>query len=190
MSEYRRAFAPGGMFFFAVVTANRAPIFADHANAQLLHDAIAAYGKIKPFQTVAMVLLPDHLHAIWKLPKSDADFSSRWKAIKSHFTRAYLQQGRFQNRVTESQFLRGNRGVWQRRFWEHLLRDEDDLRRHMDYIHYNPVKHGLAKCPHEWGQSTFHRLVVANQYDREWCCNCTQPIRPPDFSWAEQFDME
>ena len=92
--------------------------------------------------------------------------------------------------ISRSRRSRGHRGVWQRRFWEHLIRDEDDLARHLDYVHYNPVKHGHARCPHGWPWSSFGKHVALNDYDAKWCCACEGPAEPPDFSWANGVELE
>jgi len=120
------------------------------------------------FETIAIVLLPDHLQAIWSLPRNDHDYSARWKRIKDRFTKAWLKLGGSEDQVTASQQRRGHRGIWQRRFWEHTIRDEIDLENHADYIHYNPVKHGLVSRPRDWPYSTFHRFVKAGQYAIDW----------------------
>jgi putative transposase len=190
MPEYRRALVPGGTFFFTVVTANRAPLFTSNDNQTLLHRAIARCGAQYRFELVAMVLLPDHLHAIWTLPETDSDFSIRWRAIKTFFTRDYLSQGHLEQPLSDSQSIRGHRGVWQRRFWEHLVTDEVDLQRHLDYIHYNPVKHGLVSCPHLYEASSFHRFVQCGSYERGWMCSCHNRQKPLEMKWAEAFDME
>jgi REP element-mobilizing transposase RayT len=109
-----------------------------------------------------------HLHAVWALPPGDEDFSSRWKRIKADFTERWLASGGAEMRVTPSQARRGNRGVWQRRFMEHLIRDEIDLERHCDYIHYNPVKHGLVARPWDWPYSSFRRFVSLGHYEPDW----------------------
>src|SRR5262245_38232491 len=109
-----------------------------------------------PFQTVAMAVLPDHLHCIWSLPRLDSDFSTRWKRIKRDFTVRFLDDGGDANDrpVSLKRRSRGERGVWQRRFWEHLIQDEAELEGLCDYVHYNPVKHGYVSSPREWPWST------------------------------------
>jgi putative transposase len=172
MPEYRRAYVPGGTFFFTLVTENRAPLFRDAGNRALLHAAIAACRVARPFVLVAIVLLPDHLHFVLTLPDEDADFSTRIASIKAQFTRSYLDEGGFEQVRSDSRISRRNRGVWQRRFWEHAIRDESDLNHHLDYIHYNPFKHGLASCPHAWSASSFGRFVSLNMYEHDWLCSC------------------
>jgi putative transposase len=168
MPDYRRAKLTGGSYFFTVVTFNRLPILTAAAAHKLLHDAWVNTRERFPFQTEAVVLLPDHLHTIWTLPEGDANFSVRWKEIKRLFTRDYLQQigpGEYRN---ESRQKRGEAAIWQRRFWEHTLRDEADLNRHLDYIHYNPVKHRLVKRVTDWPWSSFHRYVRMGYYASDW----------------------
>jgi putative transposase len=190
MADYRRWYVRGGTYFFTLVTANRAPIFNADIARQSLHDVLAQTGRDHPFRLAAMALLPDHLHMIWTLPTRDDDFSVRLAAMKANFSRAYLAAGGAEQRVSESRARRGNRGVWQRRFYEHLIRDEDDLINHFNYIHYNPVKHGLASCPHAWPYTSFHRCVESGLYEPAWGCSCgKRPPVLPDFTWANE-DME
>lgn len=115
-----------------------------------------------------MVLLPDHIHTIWTLPDGDANFSARWNAIKRRFTQSYLEQIGPGETRNASRLKRREAAVWQRRFWEHTLRDEADLNRHLDYIHYNPVKHGLVKKAADWPWSSFHRYMKMGFYDPNW----------------------
>jgi putative transposase len=172
MPWYRRYFKPGGTFFFTLVTEGRAPFLCDDSARRILHDAIDLCRQTRPFTLDAIVLLPDHLHAIWTLPDNDADFSTRWAFIKSTFTRHWLAAGGRERPRSASRLRTRRRGVWQRQFWEHCLRDENDLHRHLDYIHYNPVKHALAPCPHAWPWSTFPRFVDRLCYDPAWLCTC------------------
>jgi putative transposase len=117
-----------------------------------------------PFTINAMVVLPDHLHALWTMPEGDADFATRWRLIKATFSRR-LPQG---ERISDSRAARGERGIWQRRYWEHTIRDENDFARHVDYIHINPVKHGLVTRVGDWPDSTFHRTVERGIYPEDW----------------------
>jgi putative transposase len=162
--QYRRAFVPGGAFFFTVVTAGRAPLFADKANIAVLQSAFRRVRFQRPFLLKAVVVLPDHLHCIWTLPPHDGDFSTRWRLIKTWFTKHCdsASQGRA-NKITI-----GESSLWQPRYWEHVLRDEADLRRHIEYIHFNPVKHGYVKAPIDWPYSSFHRYVKAGVYPPDW----------------------
>lgn len=172
MSQYRRAFVPGGIFFFTVVTERRAPILANVDAVTLLRSAIERTRERFPFDVDAMVVLADHLHAIWSLPESDSDYSTRWSYLKRTFTKAWLSQGGQEQATTDSRRRNRRRGVWQRRFWEHVIRDDADFARHCDYIHYNPVKHGVATCPHGWAYSSFQRCVQVGLYERDWQCVC------------------
>ncbi len=117
-----------------------------------------------PFNVDAIVILPDHIHSIWTLPENDADFSARWQLIKARFSRS-IAGG---EQISQSRSRRGERGIWQRRFWEHVVRDERDFRAHMDYLHFNPVKHGHAASVREWPHSSFHRLVQKGFYAADW----------------------
>ncbi|MBD9358527.1 REP-associated tyrosine transposase [Methylomonas albis] len=158
MSDYRRVFVPGGNYFFTVVTYRRRPVFELPENIELLRTAFKRVMAEKPFKIDAMVILPDHCHCIWQLPVSDQDFSGRWREIKKYVSKRIGAVGK----------RPGERDIWQRRFWEHQIRDEDDWRRHMDYIHYNPVKHGLAPSPIDWPYSSFKKAVKAGWYDVDW----------------------
>jgi putative transposase len=175
MPDYRRIHRSGGTYFFTVVTERRSPFLCDPAARRILHAAFDACRASRPFEIDAIVLLPDHLHAIWTLPDGDADYSTRWASIKAQFTRAWLGSdgARSEQPRTNSRIRHRHRGLWQRRFWEHTIRDEDDLNRHLDYVHYNPVKHGLARCPHKWPYSSFAKWVCRKGYEPEWCCGVT-----------------
>lgn len=183
MPDYRRAFVPGGTFFFTVVSDRRVPIFNRPLARSLLRAAMDQTARRWPFDVRAMVLLPDHLHAIWTLPEGDVDFSRRWAYLKKTFTQTWLSHGGTEQWCSHSRQKNRRRGVWQRRFWEHALRDECDFAQHCHYIHYNPVKHGLATCPHAWPYSSFHRFVRAGIYDQDWQCVCGgQTIRAMSFA--------
>ena len=119
-----------------------------------------------PFCIDAMVILPDHLHCIWTLPEGDWDFSTRWRLVKAGFSRACQPSGTQQ--IPSSLLRKGERGIWQQRFWEHSIRDETDFNAHCDYIHYNPVKHGLVENPGAWPYTTFHRFVEQGMYEPDW----------------------
>jgi putative transposase len=121
----------------------------------------------RPFTIEAIVILPDHLHCIWTLPSGDADFSSRWHDIKARFA-AQISRG---ERLSARRLRKGERGIWQRRFWEHVIRDECDYERHVDYIHYNPVKHGQVTRVADWPYSSFHRYVERGIYNPEWAAD-------------------
>ena len=183
MPWYRRIFRPGGTYFFTLVTENRAPIFSNSRARSLLHDAFHECRSRRPFELEAIVLLPDHLHAIIELPESDHDYPTRVAAIKAHFTRSFLSWGGQEQARSSSRVAGRRRGVWQRKFWEHTIEDQEDFNRHVDYIHYNPVKHGLAKCPHAWPYSSFKKWVAASAYEPDWQCICeAETVKAPDFS--------
>ena len=164
--EYRRAKTPGATYFFTVVTYHRRKILGTPENIALLRQAFHEVMTNHPFKIEAIVILPDHLHALWTLPDGDADFSTRWRLIKSYFSRHC--QARYQGQVSASRQRKQEKAVWQRRFWEHQIRDETDYGQHVDYIHYNPVKHGLVNAPIEWEYSSFRRYVKAGLYPADW----------------------
>ncbi len=166
MTGYRRAIFEGGYYFFTVVTHKRWKIFHNEKTKHLLKSAFHHAKQKHPFETIAMCLLPDHLHCIWKLPEGDADFSIRWSTIKSTFTTLYLSENSKESPVSASRKSKRERGVWQRRFWEHQIRDETDLHRHVNYIHYNPLKHGLVKTLDDWPWSTYHKFVHEGFYGK------------------------
>jgi len=163
MPNYIRAKFEGGYYFFTVVTYRRARLFETQLARDSLRQAISRTRTSHPFETTAFCLLPDHLHCVWKLPQGDADFSMRWASIKGIFSREYPRPERHQH-VALSRANKGGLCIWQKRFWEHQIRDEWDLQRHIDYIHYNPVKHGLVKSAEDWPWSTYHRYVEQGHY--------------------------
>ena len=162
--QYRRAFVPGGTCFFTVVTARRRPIFADEKAIELLREAFRHVRLRRPFTIVAMVVLPDHLHCLWTLPSGDSDYSTRWRLIKSRVTRHY----------ESCHDRQPHRTIWQPRYWEHTISDEEDYWRHVEYIHYNPVKHGYVHRPSEWPYSTFMRFVKKGIHSADW--GSTEPL--------------
>lgn len=191
MPEYRRAFQPGGTFFITIVTERRARILIDPIARQALREAFKACQAKMPFTLDAITLLPDHLHLMMTLPNSDPRFSARIGFIKKEFTKRWLFAGGYEQPQSQSRETHRRRGVWQRRFWEHTIRDDTDFIKHCDYIHYNPVKHGVARCPHAWAYSSFRRFVKAKRYDESWQCVCRdESVKPPDFSSIEVFAME
>jgi putative transposase len=175
MSHYRRCYTPGGSVFFTVVTERRAPILGNRLARDLFRAACREVSQRWPFRIDALVMLRDHVHAIWALPPDDADYSRRWGAIKKHFTEAWLAAGGSEQVIGSSRQRYRRRGVWQRRFWEHTLRDERDYAQHFDYLHYNPVKHGLVACPRDWPYSSFHTWVERGVYPLGWGCGSNQP---------------
>ncbi|WAJ38972.1 transposase [Pseudomonas sp. GOM7] len=164
MSQYRRAREAGASYFFTLVTHQRRPILTEATSRAALRQAIEQVRLRYPFCIEGWVLLPDHLHCIWRLPPGDANFSVRWSLIK----RLTSQQLVTPAAVTLSRRLRRESGLWQRRFWEHCIRDDEDYQRHMDYLHFNPVRHGLVRRVLDWPWSSFHRLVRAGMYPADW----------------------
>jgi len=163
MPNYRRAFVAGGCWFFTVnLLDRRSTLLTDEIDA--LRDAVRRTQAHYPFHIDATVVLPDHIHAVWTLPTGDADFSTRWRLIKSYFAKAIPNSER-RNAVREA---RGERGVWQRRFWEHLIRDETDYSRHVEYCYINPMKHALVGRVRDWPHSSFHRDVKAGLFPADW----------------------
>ena len=163
MAHYRRNFLAGGSFFFTANLADRkSSLLTDHI--ERLREAFRYTRARHPFEIEAIVVLPEHLHTIWVLPPNDADYATRWRLIKASFSRG-LPKG---ERISQSRRDKGERGIWQRRYWEHTLRDELDLARHVDYIHFNPVKHGHVKSVSEWPHSSFHRFVELGRYSADW----------------------
>jgi putative transposase len=163
MPDYRRLYLPGGMFFFTVNLADRREqLLTRHVH--LLRLAFAETRRALPFGIEAIVVLPEHLHCIWKLPPCDSDFPTRWRLIKAGFSRRMC----LNEDVSGSRAARCERGVWQRRFWEHAIRDEADYSAHLDYIHYNPVKHGHTVKVVDWPYSSFHRFLRAGLYPANW----------------------
>jgi putative transposase len=178
MSNYRRYFVPGGTYFFTVVTDRRVPLFTKDIARELLGNTFRACFERYPLDLVAMVLLPDHLHTLWTLPRGDERYSLRWRWIKREFARGWLAVGGREQRRSASLVHQRRRGIWQRRFWEHTIRDESDLETHFDYIHYNPVKHGLVPRPRDWPWSSFHRWVREGHYSIDWAAASPTELLP------------
>jgi putative transposase len=164
MTSYRRSQFEGGYYFFTVVTLKRRSFLTDELARACLRAAWEETRQRSYFEVVALCLLPDHIHCIWKLPEGDRDFSLRWSRIKSGFTRRYLYSDGEECIQTFSRSIKRERGIWQRRFWEHQIRDVEDLQRHVDYVHYNPVKHGLVEQVEDWPWSTYHKYVREGIY--------------------------
>jgi len=164
MTQYRRAYVPGATWFFTVNLAERNGnrLLVDEVDA--LRAAMRAVQAAHSFRIDAAVILPDHLHCIWTLPRGDSDFSTRWGLVKGAFSRS-IQKG---ERLSPSRIKRGERGLWQRRFWEHLIRDEEDLKHHADYIHWNPVKYGWVQKVVDWPHSSFHAYLRRGVYETTW----------------------
>ncbi len=164
--KYKRYFQPGGMFFFTLVTYKRRKLFVDERSIDLFNASVQ-YVQIKhPFEMDAYCICPDHIHMIWTLPEDEVDYPTRLRLLKSHFSHHYIDGDRLI--VSESRKKNGEKDIWQRRYWEHFIRDEDDYLRHLEYIHYNPVKHGLVNAPALWRYSSFSEYVEQGLYPVEW----------------------
>jgi len=161
--RYRRADVMGGTYFFTVNLAERGRrLLVEHVD--VLRASVKNVKQRHPFHIDAFVVMPDHLHAIWTLPTGDADFATRWMLIKAGFSR-HIAQGERRN---ASRVSKGERVIWQRRYWEHLIRDENDYERHVDYVHYNPVKHGYVLRAADWPHSSIHRYIAAGMVESDW----------------------
>ncbi len=174
MPAYRRNYE-GRCFFFMIVTADRQPLFRNRSAIAALGEIVRRTATERPVLTQAAVLLPDHLHLVWRMEESDTDYSTRIAVIKKRFTHWYLGQGLPESRVPPGQRRHRLRGVWQVRFWEHTIRDGRDWQMHVDYIHANPVKHGLTVRPWDWPWSTFRRYVRRGHYEPDWCGHVELP---------------
>lgn len=162
MVNYRRATVPGASYFFTVTLRDRrSSILVEQIAA--LREALQTTRRARPFRIDAMTVLPDHIHAIWTLPPDDHDYSGRWRAIKAGFTRATRKRG-----ASLHADRRGEYGLWQRRFWEHLIRDHTDFARHVEYIHFNPVRHGLVERPADWPWTSLHRYIRQGIVAPDW----------------------
>ena len=164
MPNFRRVWMPGGTYFFTVNLLRRGGNDLLVRRIDDLRDVVASVRARHPFTIHAWVVLPDHLHCVIELPEGDVDFSLRWRLIKSDFSKRLPSS----ERRSDVRIARGERGIWQRRFWEHLVRDERDFAAHMDYVHINPLKHGLVERVVDWPYSTFHRCVEAGMYAKDW----------------------
>jgi len=162
MVNYRRSQTAGATYFFTVNLKNRKEEYLTNYIEQL-RESFRTVKRQYPFKVDAIVVLPDHLHTVWTLPAEDAHYSERWKAIKSRFTRLLIKE---ELRLYKNK--KGEYNLWQRRFWEHQIRDDLDLQRHVEYIHYNPVKHGYVKQVKDWPFSSFHRFVKNDYLDSNW----------------------
>ncbi|SEH04879.1 REP-associated tyrosine transposase [Candidatus Venteria ishoeyi] len=162
MVLYRRNFVPGGMYFFTVTLADRRQhLLTEHID--LLRTAFRETRNKHAFDIQAIVILPEHLHTLWKMPEQDSDYPGRWKAIKSRFTHLLRKQG-----IKLPAAPEGGYRLWQRRYWEHTIRNNEDWERHFNYIHYNPVKHGWVKQAIDWPYSSFHRYVRLGWLTADW----------------------
>ncbi|QDU37287.1 Transposase IS200 like protein [Maioricimonas rarisocia] len=167
MSNYRR-WRFGQIYFFTLVTYRRRPFLTSPAARTALREAFHSVREERPFEVLAIVLLPDHLHTVLELPHGDTDYSTRWRLIKSGFTRRWLATSGRDGSGSASRTHRRERAIWQRRFFEHTCRDDRDLLRCIDYVHINPVKHRLVERVRDWPWSSFHRYVRLGEYPPEW----------------------
>jgi putative transposase len=168
MPDYRRWYVPGGTYFFTVVTLHRRPILCTDVARRCLHEAIEKVRADRPFEMVSIVLMPDHLHMVWTLPPEDACYPIRLKQIKEEFTRRYMNAGGEEISPSQSRLRHGERGIWQRRYWEHTILEEENLKNCVDYVHWNPKKHAHVTNVRDWHWSSFHRYVTMGEYELNW----------------------
>jgi putative transposase len=162
MVNYRRIRIPGGTFFFTVTLRDRRDdTLVRHVD--VLREAFRMIHALRPWRTDAIVIMPDHLHALWTLLQHDMDYAGRWRAIKSAFVRGLRRKD-----VVVQVNAKGEADIWQRRFWEHVVRDETDFERHVDYIHINPVKHGYVASAADWPHSSIHRYIRQRRLPADW----------------------
>jgi putative transposase len=173
--RYRRVFVPGASYFFTLVTHERAPIFSDSAAIDLYRRAVRKVQIARPFTLDAEVILPDHVHLLCTLPDGDADYPTRVRLIKTAFTRI-MHSRTADGEASPSRTAKGERAIWQRRYWEHTIRDERDFQAHLDYIHINPVRHGLVAAARDWPHSTFLAWVERGAYDPWWGADEMPPL--------------
>ena len=185
MPRYRRWRTEGGVLFFTLVTHRRMRIFHLPWARRLLRESIARMREKHPVKVDAIVLLPDHLHTLWRLPKGETDYSTRIAVMKKRFTDSYLAHGGREGPTTPSRRRHRVRGVWEKRFYEHTIRDSADYARHFDYVHWNPVKHGYVDRAADWPWSTFHRYVRSGEYQSDWAGDPVVPggvnVEPDDW---------
>ena len=174
MADYRRYRVPGGTYFFTMVTYRRRRLFAGETARSRLREALRSVKSERPFVIDAAVILPDHFHLLMTLPPGDDAFSARLGAIKGRFTKAMNAR----RSAVASRAAHREADVWQRRFWEHAVRNEDEFAGLVDYIHWNPVKHGQARCPHSWPASSFPAWVRRGWLEARWGCSCEMPCPP------------
>lgn len=168
MPNYRRSFVEGGTYFFTIVTYKRLPILITESARKTLQQSWNTVKQRHPFETIAVCLLPDHIHCIWQLPEGDANYSIRWKEIKRQFTIRYLREVGSGEERNASRQEKSEAAIWQRRFWEHTIMDQEDLEEHLDYVHYNPIKHGYVTRAGDWPYSSFPRYVRERVYEPDW----------------------
>jgi putative transposase len=167
MRTYKRLQITGGCYFFTVNLAERRQNDTLIRHIDNLRAAFKQTRNSHPFEIDAIVILPEHLHCIWQLPTDDADYPTRWRLIKSRFSMGIPPA----EAVSQSRKRKKERGIWQRRYWEHCIRDEDDYQNHLDCIHYNPVKHGYVQAAKNWLYSSFHRWVKRGRYPENWAAS-------------------
>jgi len=180
--RYRRVVEAGASYFFTLVTHRRQRLFAEPAHVDLWHRAVAKVQRARPFVVEAEVILPDHLHMLWALPTDDGNYATRIRLIKTAFTKA-LGPGETAAPMSKSRLRKSERDVWQRRYWEHQIRDERDFQVHLDYIHFNPVKHGLVARPGHWPHSSFQAWVERGVYEAWWGSDELPPL--PEWAGRE-----
>lgn len=173
--QYRRAKIAGASYFFTVLTHEQQPIFRNAQAVALFQAGVNHVRERHSFEIDAFVILPDHIHTVWTLPEGDADFSKRWRLIKEAFTKPFARQTQ-QLALSASRRAKGEHAVWQRRFWEHVIRDEADYAAHVDYIHYNPVRHGLVSVARNWPHSSFPDWVERGVYEPYWGSDAMPPL--------------
>ncbi len=179
MVRYRRNFIPGGTFFFTLTLRNRASrLLIEHVDS--LREAFRTARQHHPFAINAIVVLPEHLHLVMTLPPDDTGYASRIRFVKSHFSRRLAQSGAAIHRND-----RGEYDLWQRRYWEHTIRDEEDLQRHVDYIHFNPVKHGHAVRAADWPHSSIHRYIRMGWMNENWAFQANDDEASPEMNFGE-----
>ncbi len=161
--NYRRAFTPGGTYFFTLTLSNRkSQLLTQHIH--LLRQSIRNVKTAHPFNIDAIAVLPDHLHLLLTLPENDQDYPNRISRFKANFSRQIPNQ----EKLSQSRLRKGERDIWQRRYWEHQIRDKTDYNNHINYIHYNPVKHGYVSSPTEWPYSSIHRYIREGILPKDW----------------------
>ena len=170
--RYRRTTVPGGTYFFTVNLANRASDLLV-TRIDVLREAVKAVKQRYPFRILAWVVLPEHMHAIWEMPIDDADYSKRWMLIKQRFSWAIERR----EAIGASRRSKGERGIWQRRFWEHCIKGEQGLARHVDCVHINPVKHGYVVRASDWPYSSIHRYIGQGMLTPDWACEPDATMR-------------
>lgn len=168
MPNYRRIYTPSATYFFTVVTYDRQPLFQDEKACRLLREVIADVKRKWPFDLLAFVLLTNHLPTLWTMPEDNPNYSIRWRHIKANFSRQYQGPFKYSGNRSLSREWKQEQSIWQRRFWEHQVRNERDMENHFHYLHYNPIKHGLVTDLRDWKWSTYHHYVRKEWYPRDW----------------------